>query len=219
VHLASLHAAMVLQQADNPAHIRTAGTAMLTSLQEAIKAYTRAEGGQGSQPFSPFHAINRLSLDAITPWDNEDERIAARRLASEAGEVAAQRFGVRDNFWNAVMVPEARLVEVLLDGELGRPDPAALAEVSQAYAQALSSLTVKPRQIDSVMARLRTLSCLFDATVLFEGPERADLGLGHWWTAEHLLTLCEQLLPGSQPRRERPPRPLRPRPVPPPAAH
>lgn len=219
VHLASLYAAMVLQQADNPAHIRTAGIEMFTSLKDAIDAYTQAEGGQGSQPFSPFHAINRLSLDAITPWDNEDERIAARRLATEAGEVAAQRFGVRDNFWNAVMVPEARLVEVMLDGELGRPDPAALAEVSQAYAQALSSLTVKPRQIDSVMARLRTLSCLFDAMVLFKGPERADLGLGHWWTAEHLLTLCEQLLPGSQPRRERPPRPLRPRPVPPPAAH
>jgi hypothetical protein len=219
VHMASLYAALVLQQADNPAHIRTVGTAMFTSLQEAIAAYTLAEGGQGTQPFSPFHAISRLSLDAITPWENEDERIAARRLATEAGEVAAQRFGVRDNFWNAVMVPEARLVEMLLDGELGRPDAPALAEVSRAYAQALSNLTVKPRQIDSVMARLRTLSCLFDAMVLFEGPHRTDLALGHWWTAEHLLTLCEALLPGSQPRRERPPRPLRPRPVPPSAAH
>ncbi|WP_310459840.1 CHAT domain-containing protein [Sphaerotilus sp.] len=218
VHMASLYAAMVLQQADNPTHVRTVGTAMFTSLEEAIAAYTLAEGGQGTQPFSPFHAINRLSLDAITPWESEDERVAARRLATEAGEVAAQRFGLRDNFWNAVMVPEARLVEVLLDGDLGRPDAPALAEVRQAYAQALSNLTVKPRQIDSVMARLRTLSCLFDAMVLFEGPRRANLALNHWWTAEHLLTLCEALLPGSQPRRDRPPRPLRPRPAPPPGA-
>jgi hypothetical protein len=214
VHMASLHAAQVLQHAGNPELVSRHGAKMSASLGEAITAYTLAEGGRGTQPFSPFHAINRLSLDAITPWESEEERIAARRLATEAGEVAAQRFGARDNFWNAVMVPEARLVEMLLDGDLGRPDAPARAEVSRAYSEALSNLTVKPRQIDAVMARLRTLSCLFDAMVLFDGQRMADMALSHWWTAEHLLTLCEELLPGSRPRSERPARPLRPRPAP-----
>lgn len=196
---------------------------MLNALQAAINAYTQAEGGQGTRPFSPFHAINRLSLDAITPWENEEERMAARRLATEAGEVAERQFGTRDNFWNAVMVPEARLAEVLLDGELGRPDTPVRDDLRRAYQEALSNLTVKPRQIDAVMARLRTLSCLFDAMVLFDAGGSADAQvLRHWWTAEHLLTLCEGLLPGSQPRRDRPPRPprpVRPPPVPAPPAH
>lgn len=223
VHLASLHAAHVLRHADNPALIRKDGESMLDALQAAINAYTQAEGGQGTRPFSPFHAINRLSLDAITPWENEEERMAARRLATEAGQVAERQFGIRDNFWNAVMVPEARLAEVLLDGELGRPDTSVLDDLRRAYQEALSNLTVKPRQIDAVMARLRTLSCLFDAMVLFDAGGSADAQvLRHWWTAEHLLTLCEGLLPGSQPRRDRPPRPprpLRPPPVPAPLAH
>jgi len=226
VHLASLHAANVLRHADNLALIRKDGQSMFDALQAAITAYTQAEGGQGSKPFSPFHAINRLSLDAITPWENEEERMAARRLATEAGEVAERQFGIRDNFWNAVMVPEARLVEVLLDGELGRPDTPVLDDMRRAYQEALSNLTVKPRQIDSVMARLRTLSCLFDAMVLFDTSSSRgntdEQALHHWWTAEHLLTLCEELLPGSQPRRERPPRPprpVRPPPAPAPSAH
>jgi hypothetical protein len=47
--------------------------------------------------------------------------------------------------------------------------------------------------------------------VLFHAGGSADThALHHWWTAEHLLTLCEALLPGSQPRRDRPPRPPRP---------
>jgi len=212
VHLASLHAAHVLRHADNLALIRQDGQSMFDALQAAITAYTQAEGGQGTRPFSPFHAINRLSLDAITPWKSEEERLAARRLATEAGEVAVQQFGTRDNFWNAVMVPEARLVEVLLDGALGQPAPPVLGDLRRTYQEALSNLTVKPRQIDAVMARLRMLSCLFDAMVLFDAGGSADThALRHWWTAEHLLTLCEALLPGSQPRRDRPPRPPHPR--------
>jgi hypothetical protein len=211
VHLASLHAAQVLRNAGQAVRVRQDGQAMFDALQAAICAYTQAEGGQGTRPFSPLHALNRLSLDAITPWKSEEERLAARRLATEAGAVAERQFGVCDHFWNAVLVPQARLVEGMLDGALGRPDPPVLDDLRRAYQEALSNLTVKPRQIDAVMARLRTLSCLCDAMVLFHAGGSADThALHHWWTAEHLLTLCEALLPGSQPRHDRPRRPPRP---------
>jgi hypothetical protein len=175
---------------------------MQRSLADAVEAYRRGEGAAGDSRFRPYNALNRLALDALTPWrGGERERDAAVEFARQCRQAATQDFARSRTFWDAIMQPEALLVECLLDGSLaqsGDAGQAALKHVIQAYSEALSNLTATPRELDSVVSQMNLLATFCDALYVADG-EKAWLRV-----AEALLELVQTLQPGTRPPDHRP---------------
>ena len=95
--------------------------------------------------------------------------------------------------WDAVMQPEALLVERVLDGTFGRADDGgqlAFDEVARAYAEAMSNIPVKPSEIDSVVTQLELLSRFHRALSVAEGNASGRR------VADRLLDLAQRLRPG-----------------------
>ncbi len=205
--LASAQAARALKPGAKADESVEAAQAMRESLKEAVSAYREAEGQPGQARFEPYHALNRLALDSLTPWSDAAERDAALALSDECAREAAQRFRSEPGFFNAVMQPEARLVQRLLDRSLGKPGEAGdavLEELAEAYAQALSNITVKPRDMDSVISQMCLLSRFYDASFVVDkaaGEQRAG---EQRRIASRLIALAERLQPGSCRREDRP---------------
>ena len=175
---------------------------MTACLRKSIEAYQGAESSPGSNQFSPYHALNRLALDALTAWSSTASRDAAIELAQQCRRAAAQDFAINPSLWDAVNQPEALLVERLIDGGLGRPGDAGRAvfeELAHAYADAMSNVTVKPSQIDSIVTQMDLLSRFCDALSL-----TSDEGEALARTASHLIELAQRLQPGRTPRNDRP---------------
>ncbi|MGM9490087.1 CHAT domain-containing protein [Ideonella sp. YS5] len=171
------------------------------ALEASISAYRRDECSAGSREFSAYLALNRLALDAITAWRSEAEKQAAIELAHECRRYAAESFGRTASPWDAMMQPEALLVERLVDGSLaGQGDAAhaALEELAAAYGQALANVTVKPSQLDSMLSQMELLSRFLDACgVAEENPAYCRV-------ATRLLELLQRIRPGRPPRNDRP---------------
>ena len=171
------------------------------SLQASIAAYRRDECRAGTREFSAYLALNRLALEALTPWGSEAEKQAAIDLAHECRRHAAESFGRSASPWDAMMQPEALLVERLIEGSLaeeGEAARAALEELAAAYTEALANVTVKPSQLDSMLSQMELLSRFFDAL----GVADADPALGS--VASRLLDLLQRIRPGRPPRNDRP---------------
>ena len=202
---ASLQARRVLSGQLSLSEQDSASHEMTACLLKAIEAYGSAEGSPGSSQFSPYHALNRLALDALTEWSSPANRDAAIELAQQCRRAAAQGFAINPSLWDAVIQPEALLVERLIDGGLGRPGDAGRAvfeEVARAYADAMRNVTVKPSQIDSMVTQMDLLSRCCDAlsVALHEDEALAR-------TAGQLIELAQRLQPGRTPRSDRPHRP------------
>ncbi|MEP6739635.1 MAG: CHAT domain-containing protein, partial [Caldimonas sp.] len=198
---ASLRARLLLTGRLNPAERDLATRQMTACLIKSIAAYRSAEGVPGGSAFSPYHALNRLALDALTDWEDGD-REAAIELAQQCRRAAAQDFATRPNLWAAVIQPEALLVERLIDGALGLPGDAGRAvfeEVSRAYGDAMTNVIVKPSQIDSIVSQMQLLSRFCDALSLTHPGKDALLRM-----AGSLLELAQRLQPGLTPRDDRP---------------
>ena len=177
------------------------------SLEASIAAYRRDESGAGTREFSAYLALNRLALDALTPWPSDAQKQAAIELAHECQRYATESFGRSASPWDAMMQPEALLVERLVDGSLeseGDAARAVLEELAAAYAQALDNVTVKPSQLDSMLSQMELLSRFLDAIGL------ADANPAFIRVATRLLELLQRIRPGRPPRNDRPP--LRPTP-------
>ncbi len=175
---------------------------MLDCINHAIAAYQAAEGLPGSSRFIPYLALNRLALDALTAWNEPAERDAAIALARQCGSSADQCFALNPTSWDAVVQPDALLVEALLDGSLGRDDDAGRArfeEVARAYSEAMNNVTIKPSQIASIVAQMDLMSRLCDAlsVVDFDNAAMAQ-------TATQLIELAQRVQPGHARRRDRP---------------
>jgi hypothetical protein len=186
--------------------IQRSAEAMAATLEQAIAAYRGAEGMPGDSRFSPAAALNRLALDALTPWNPDGvARDAALALARRCREDAAQRQARSPTVWGAVLLPDSLLVESLLDGSLGRagdPGQAAYERLAQAYAETLAELSLKPANVDTMVSQMALLSLFFDAL----GMVRDDDGLRR--TAQRLQDLAQLLQPGRV-RRAPPPAPAR----------
>ena len=101
------------------------------------RAYRSGEGSPGSDGFSPYHALNRLALDALTAWESPDNRGAAVELAQQCRRAAEQGF-------NATPEP------------LGRRDPArGAAGRARARRQVQPGRRCRPRGVRGGRARLR----------------------------------------------------------------
>jgi hypothetical protein len=176
---------------------------MLEALEASAEAYRRAEASPGDHRFRPYNALNRLALKALLPWETPADRGAAIALAQHCRLAAAQSYARRPNVWDAAMQAEAVLVEHLIDGSLGRTGDggqSAFEEVVRAYEHAMSNVTIKPSQLDSLLSQMETLSTFYDALSVDAGERSKPLRR----VADRLLELLQRLQPGRPPRRNRP---------------
>jgi hypothetical protein len=192
---------------------RQATAHMQASLQHSIAAYHAGEGQPGSASFSPCLALYRLALDSLTVWELANLQDAAIELAQQCRRSAEQSFTLDSNPFDALLQPEALLVERLLDGKLGLPGDAGrrwLEELARAYAEALNNVNVRPSQLEAIVARIELLSRFQDALSLTQSADSEQAR-----TAARLADLAAGLLPGRLLRSDRPP-PLKPTPPAPP---
>ena len=172
--------------------------AMRAALVESVKAYSSAAGVPGEARFTPYGALNRLALDALTPWDSEASRAAAIALARQCRQAASQAHERNPNVWDAVMQAEALLIERLIDGGFGgtgEAGEAVLEELVRTYTDALANVAIKPSELDSVVSQMEMLSRFYDAM------DVAEHEATHKRTADRLLKLMQRLHP-SRPGRE-----------------
>ncbi len=209
--LAGLHARLLLGASPSPDEAAQISAALRQALEHSRDAY---RGTAADAAADPYLLLNRLALEALTPWaGREGDRAAAVALAHEAGRRAAERFAAAPDFWNAVMQAEAGLVEHLLDGSLGAEGTegdGALEEVAAGYVQALAGVIARPGQVDSVTTQMDLLSRFCDALSLDAGTGAGALRR----TADRLQALAQRLQPGHARRLDRP----KPLPAPLPAA-
>ena len=206
--LASLHARRVLERDIGADDLRVAGETMREALQQAVAAYRSAEGVPGQRGFDPYPMLNRLALDALTPWGDPGEREAAALLAQQCAKEVSLRFRDDANFYNAVMQPEALLVAHLIDGSLGKTGDAGTAifdAVAASYREALSNITAKPRDLDSMLGQMCLTSRFHDALSVVIRADDARGAAEHRRIADRLIALANQLQVGSCQRDDRPP--------------
>jgi len=201
--LASLFARQILAGGLDDAARAAASQAMAEALVASAEAYRSAERVPGSARFSPYQALNRLALEALTPETPETPRAAAIDVARQCAHIAAQTFAASFDPWDEVMQPESLLVERMLDGSLALPgDAGALvqAELERAYDESLTHVTAKPSQLDSMASQMELLSRFADALSVDDPARRAMLRR----LADRLLALARHLQPSRAIRTDRP---------------
>ena len=205
--LASVYARQALAPGLGAEAVRAAGAAMRAALVEAVNAYTEAEGEPSQGRFEPFLAINRLALDALTPWASDADRDAALALGQQCAKAAGESFRHDAGFLNAIMQPEALLVAMRLDGSLGQAGDAGAAlfeQLASAYRDTLSNITYKPKELDSVVSQMCLMSRFHDALSVVEHEASPRRAAPHRRMADRLVALAELLQPGSCRRDDRP---------------
>jgi hypothetical protein len=186
------------------------------ALRDSAGFYRQGEGRPGDAAFRSYNALNRLAIEALlVPADGERQGegegnaantdIEAIALARYCRSAARDAYARSADFWDAMREPESLLVEHLLDARLmqsGAVGQLAFDEVTRAYQETLSSLCLKPKQLDSVLAQICLLSRFCDARSL--GGDHG-LGDGGWQlAADRLIALAERLRPGACQRGDRP---------------
>ena len=209
--LASVQARRVLAPGASTAAITRAGDEMRETLEAAQQAFRRAEGAPGQVQFEPALALNRLALEALTPWSSSAERDAALALEQQCTKAAADAFRREGGFANALLQLEALLVAAKLDGSLAKPGDAgraAFEPLAAAYREVLANITFKPGDLDTVLSQLCVMSRLHDAlSVVFAVDAHAGAphqAAEHRRIADRLLQLADLLQPGSGRRDDRP---------------
>lgn len=134
--------------------------ALVNAIQQAIDTYAR--GGDG-----PYPQLNALALRALLCGPSERQTLAAQALACGAKAQAAFERGHGDA-WDALMVPEAHMVALLLS-PAGRA-----AEARAAYRRARVAVVVTPAQLDSMLTHLDLLARLATALGLRGLVQRLD---------------------------------------------
>jgi CHAT domain-containing protein len=205
--LAGVQARRVLAPGASDKDVAAAGDAMRATLTQALRAFGRAEGAPGQARFEPALALNRLALEALTPWSSDAERDAALALGQQCAKAAADAFRRDGGFFNALLQPEALLVAAKLDGSLGKTGDAgrsAFEPVAAAYREALSNIIFKPRDLDAVLSQLCLMSRLHDALSVVDRTRAPRHAAEHRRIADRLLQIAELLQPGSGRRDDRP---------------
>ena len=195
--LASLHAKSLLAACDEsgaPLQVldAAAAAAMDRALEDSARFYAAGEGRPGERSFRPYHALNRLALQALLPDDGQ--RAAAIALAAHCRQSVATGQAADSGAWDAVIAAEALLVERLLDQQLlqaGEAGEQGYKDVARAYAETLASLALKPRDLDSIVSQIGMLS-------RFCAARRVSTGEPGWQlAADRLGALVAQVWPGA----------------------
>jgi hypothetical protein len=167
------------------------------SLEASAKAYGKAERPSAPAGATPYPTLNRLAMEVMAGTQDADVK-ANSDLAKACGQQAELAYAEHPDVWNAVMVPEALLVERLLDGKLflpGTKGDAVAEELRTAYAAALRNVPQKPGELDSVVKQMELLPTLLMAAAL-QGDRAAR---GEERAARRLLALCRSIQPGRPP--------------------
>jgi hypothetical protein len=198
--LAFLHAQRLLDSTDREdGGVIVSGGAMMEALVAAVAAYKRAEGVAGQPGFRPSLALSRLALDALTPWPSDGERDAALAIGQQCFNQAGVAFQQDSAFLNAVLRPEAQFVQGLLNrsiGAAGEAGEAAWQGVIHAYTQALSNITVKPKDMDLIQSQMVRLATLLDAVAVFSEDDDPVDTAAMRRIADRLIELADSLQPG-----------------------
>jgi len=200
--LASLHARAIL--AGKPA--ANSGAAMVQALVDSAEAYRLAERNAGNGQISPYQALNRLAVESLLPASASAPREAAIEATRQCAQIATRSFAASFDPWDDVMQPESLLVERMLDGSLGASGvegDAVREEIERAYDASFSHITVKPGQLDSIVAQMEMFSRLADALALIRGNATRSAQLRR--LADRLLVLVRHLQPGRPSRSDRMP--------------
>lgn len=163
--------------------------AMDAALAQSAAFYRRGEGAPGDSAFSPYNALNRLAIEALLSPDNHPAP-ASIDLARHCRQAVGKAYRHSASFWDAIMDPESLLVERLLDRSLldpGSVGQAAAEELARAYCETMSNLTVKPRELDSVVAQFGLLETFCRARHL------GSSGVGWQLAAERLNVLADTI--------------------------
>jgi len=183
---------------------QAAGAAAFAQMDEALREsadfYRQGEGRPGDAAFRAYNALNRLAIEALLAAPDAD-RQQAIDLASYCRSAAREAYARSADFWDAMREPESLLVERLLDGGFlhsGEAGEEAFAEVVRAYDETLANLSLKPKQLDSVVAHLCLLSRFCDVLQVSRGAP------GWGLAAERLIALGEGVSPGGCRRDDRP---------------
>ncbi len=172
---------------------------MQKALAAAVQAYRDGEGVPGDDRFKPHHALNRLALDALTPWPADGRaREAAMALAQHCEQSGPEDFAQSGRFRDALLQPGAVLVGHLMDDSLGQADEAAPPKALHAYTEALSGLRGTAMEVDSVVSRLNLLATLCDALYVSDGDAARKRA------ADALLEIVQIIQPGARLPAHRP---------------
>ena len=105
--------------------------------------------------------LNQIALQAVL---GQTEGVI--ELCRGCSAKANANFMESASFWDAIMVPEAFLIEALCSGILSDPGESgdrALEKVIEHYEASLRSIQVLPKEMDSVTQQLNLLALFFEA--------------------------------------------------------
>jgi pimeloyl-ACP methyl ester carboxylesterase len=194
---AAVYARQILAGATSETDMAMKQERMTDALKKAVKAYERAAGGADSGHFLPYQALNKLALEALTPWDNSEHKNQAIADTEKCRKDAAQSYAQSRDTWNAIMQAEALLVARMLDGTFGDADERgknAFNEIARAYSEATVNVTLQPSQLDSMLTQFKLLRLCHKALAV------ADNDTSRERIAERLDDLAQRLRPGRRHR-------------------
>ncbi|MCB1825190.1 MAG: CHAT domain-containing protein [Candidatus Competibacteraceae bacterium] len=130
-------------------------TGVKQALEQATYWYGKGEGHPNQPGFSPYCAQNRLALRVVLLGETT---LAEAALASQAGEIARQRYPVSRDSFDLLMVADGLLIARLIDGGLRKRPEEAEREILDCYRDIREQLPESARQLDSVMTQIRLLA-------------------------------------------------------------
>lgn len=145
---------------------------------EAIKAsgetYKRVSRDAKGKIVKAYQALNWLALQSLDDDGKKSEYVS---LCLECAKLANENFRKEPDFWNAIMVADAFLVECLYGRGLGVASQGRVSadeKVWQLYSQALHTSQVTPKSLESVTEQIKFLALFFDAKAKLLGQTKPD---------------------------------------------
>jgi len=131
------------------------------AIRASIAAYQQSAKPVAGDDFHPYALLNQIALQTLL---NQGKDVI--ELCRECSAKANTNFMESGSFWDAIMVPEAFLIETLCSGMLSNPGESgdqALQPVIEHYQASLRSIQVLPKEMDSVTQQLNLLALFFEA--------------------------------------------------------
>ena len=131
------------------------------AIRASIAAYQQSAKPVSSDEFHPYALLNQIALQALL---GQGENVI--ELCRKCSAKANANFIESASFWDAIMVPEAFLIEALCSGVLSDPGESgdqALQKVIEHYQASLRSIQVLPKEMDSVTQQFNLLALFFEA--------------------------------------------------------
>jgi CHAT domain-containing protein/pimeloyl-ACP methyl ester carboxylesterase len=174
---------------------------VVRAMEEALKESERWYRGRikedikeelKAREVNPYNGLNWLFLAVLNPapQKTEDWKAFAQRCAA----AAAAQFDKDPSFWNAIMVPDAFLVESLLDGSLadGQESADRIEKIAGKYQAAKAGILVKAKDLDSTVQQMCFMALFYDVRARAVATAATTAGKA----ADSLRKIAERISPG-----------------------